>query len=228
MACLSAISSGSAQGECGHTLARRGPAGYLLRMEDPRREAPAVARNRDPILAVLRRILPEEGLVLEVASGSGEHALAIAQGFPGLTIQPSDPHPEARASIDAWGRGQGNMRAALALDAAAPWPAMAAQAVLCINMIHIAPWAATLGLLRGAAASLPPSGLLYLYGPYRVAGAMVPSNAEFDASLRERDAAWGIRDLEAVAAAAEGFGPPEVIEMPANNLSVVFRRKPGS
>jgi hypothetical protein len=108
---------------------------------------------------------------------------------------------------------------------------MAAQAVLCINMIHIAPWAATLGLLRGAAASLPPSGLLYLYGPYRVAGAMVPSNAEFDASLRERDAAWGIRDLEAVAAAAaaaEGFGPPEVIEMPANNLSVVFRRKPGS
>ena len=122
------------------------------------------------------------------------------------------------------------MRAALALDAAVAWPAMAAQAVLCINMIHIAPWAATLGLLRGAAASLPPSGLLYLYGPYRVAGAMVPSNAEFDASLRERDAAWGIRDLEAVAAAAavEGFGPPEVIEMPANNLSLVFRRNPGS
>jgi SAM-dependent methyltransferase len=199
-------------------------------MEDPRREAPAVARNRDPILAVLRAILPAEGLVLEVASGSGEHALAIAQAFPRLTIQPSDPHPEARASIDAWGRGQENMRAALDIDAAAPWPAMATQAVLCINMIHISPWAATLGLLRGAAASLPAAGLLYLYGPYRVAGAMVPSNEAFDASLRERDAAWGIRDLEAVtaAAAAEGFGPPEVIEMPANNLSVVFRRSPAS
>jgi len=204
--------------------------GYLHGMEDPRREAPAVARNRAPILEVLRRILPEAGLVLEVASGSGEHALSIAQGFPGLTIQPSDPHPEARASIDAWGRGQENMRAAMDLDAAAaPWPAMAARAVLCINMIHISPWAATLGLLRGAASSLlSPGGLLYLYGPYRVAGAMVPSNAEFDASLRARDAAWGIRDLEAVAAAAavEGFGPPEVVEMPANNLSVVFRLKP--
>jgi hypothetical protein len=197
-------------------------------MEDQRREAPAVARNRDPILEVLRRLLPEEGLVLEVASGSGEHALAISQAFPGLTIQPSDPNSEARGSIDAWGRGQGNMRPALDIDAAAPWPAIAPQAVLCINMIHISPWAATLGLLRGAAARLLPCGMLYLYGPYRVAGAMVPSNAEFDASLRERDAAWGIRDLEAVAAAAaaEGFGPPQVIEMPANNLSVVFRLSP--
>ena len=204
--------------------------GYQHGMEDPRREAPAVARNRDPILAVLRRILPQQGLVLEVASGSGEHALAIAQAFPGLTIQPSDPHPEARASTDAWGQGQGNMRPALALDAAASWPAMAAQAVLCINMIHIAPWAATEGLLRGAASCLPPGGLLYLYGPYRVAGAMVESNAEFDASLRERDAAWGIRDLETVAAAgvAAGLGPPEGIEMPANNLSVVFRRHPAA
>jgi SAM-dependent methyltransferase len=193
-------------------------------MEDLRREAPAVARNREPILAVLRGVLPAEGRVLEVASGSGEHALAIARAFPGLTIQPSDPGAEARASIAAWGQGQGNMLEPLALDAADDWPALQVDAVLCINMIHIAPWAATLGLLRGAAASLAPGGVLYLYGPYRVAGAMVPSNHEFDASLRARNPQWGIRDLEAVTAAAEGFSSPTVTSMPANNLSLVFRR----
>ena len=220
-------------------------------MEDARREAPAVARNREPILALLGAVLPAAGLVLEVASGSGEHALALARAFPGLTIQPSDPDAEARASIDAWGRGQPNMRPALALEAAGAWPALRdssnqpalrdssnqsalrdssnqpalrADAILCINMIHIAPWAATLGLLRGAARSLTPGGVLYLYGPYRVAGAMAESNREFDADLRQRNPDWGVRDLEAVVAAATGFAPPEVTAMPANNLSLVFRR----
>lgn len=195
-------------------------------MEDPRLEAPAVARNRAPILAVLRSLLPATGLVLEIASGSGEHAHALAQAMPGLTIQPSDPGAEARASIDAWAQGLPNIRPALALDATAPWPPLRADAVLCINMIHIAPWAATLGLVAGAAGVLNPGGLLFLYGPYRVAGAMVESNQAFDASLRERNPQWGVRDLEAVAraAAAQGFSAPDITTMPANNLAVVFRR----
>jgi hypothetical protein len=193
-------------------------------MSDPRLEAPAVARNREPILAVLRGLLPAQGMVLEIASGSGEHALALAQAMPGLTIQPSDPTPEARASIDAWAQGQPNIRPALALDATQPWPALQAQAVLCIDMIHIAPWAATLGLLAGAARCLPPGGPLFLYGPFRVPGQMVESNLAFDASLRERNPEWGVRDLEAVTAAAQGFAAPEVTAMPANNLAVVFGR----
>jgi hypothetical protein len=195
---------------------------------DPRREAPAVARNRDAILAVLRGILPAQGLLLEVASGSGEHALHLAPAFPGLTFQPSDPDPDARASIDAWCAGVPNIRPALALDAAAPdWPVARADAALCINMIHIAPWAACEGLLRGAARILPAGAPLVLYGPFKRGGAhTAPSNAEFDASLRARDPAWGVRDLEAVAAeaAAAGFGAPAITAMPANNLSVAFRR----
>lgn len=197
---------------------------------DPRRFAPAAARNRDPILDALRRHLPASGLVLELASGSGEHAIHFAAALPGLTFQPSDPQPEARASIDAWVTETGlpNIRPALAIDAADPgWPVTAADAVVCINMIHIAPWAATEGLLRGAAAILPPGGALILYGPYRRGGAhTAPSNADFDADLRARNPAWGVRDLEAVAALAaeHGFGPPAVAEMPANNLTVVFRR----
>jgi hypothetical protein len=197
---------------------------------DPRQHAPAAARNRDPILAVLRDVLPGTGTVLEIASGSGEHILHFARGLPGLTFQPSDPNPEARQSIAAWvaESGLANLRPPLALDAAAPpWPIAAADAVLCINMIHISPWAATEGLLRGAAAILPPGAPLYLYGPYRRAGVpTAPSNEEFDRSLRDRNPDWGLRDLEAVAAlaAAAGFGPPAVTEMPANNLSVVFRR----
>jgi hypothetical protein len=197
---------------------------------DPRQHAPAAARNRDPILAVLRGVLPETGTVLEIASGSGEHILLFAGSLPGLTFQPSDPNPEARQSIAAWAAESGlaNLRPPLALDAAAPpWPIAAANAVLCINMIHISPWAATEGLLRGAAAILPPGAPLYLYGPYRRAGVpTAPSNEEFDRSLRDRNPDWGLRDLEAVAtlAAAAGFGPPAVTEMPANNLSVVFRR----
>lgn len=197
---------------------------------DPRRFAPAAARNRGPILDAIRPDLPASGLVLEVASGSGEHVAHFAAALPGLTFQPSDPEAAARASIDAWAAGAGlaNIRPTLAIDAAAPaWPVAAADAVLCINMIHIAPWAAAEGLVRGAAAILPPGAPLILYGPYRRGGAhTAPSNAAFDADLRARDQAWGVRDLEAVAAlaAAQGFGPASVTEMPANNLTVVFRR----
>ncbi len=197
---------------------------------DPRRFAPAVARNRDPLLAAIRPLLPEAGLVLEIASGSGEHAIHFAAAMPGLTFQPSDPQPEARESIDAWvaASGLANIRPALAIDAAAPgWPIATADAVVCINMIHIAPWSATEGLLRGAAAILPPGAPLILYGPFRRGGVhTASSNAAFDDDLRARDPAWGVRDLETVAALAAscGFGPPTVIEMPANNLTVVFGR----
>lgn len=196
-----------------------------------KREAPAAARNRQPILEVLRTRLPDRGLVLEVASGTGEHAVHFAAALPGLVFQPSDPDAAARASIDAWGTDSGlpNLRPALALDASAEdWPIAAADAVLCCNMIHISPWASTVGLVGGAARLLPPGGLLYLYGPYRRGGRhTAPSNEAFDSDLRRRNPAWGVRDLEAVAALAAdaGFDPPEVVEMPANNLSVVFRRR---
>jgi SAM-dependent methyltransferase len=194
---------------------------------DPRRFAPAAARNRDPILAALRPRLPGAGLVLEVASGSGEHAIHFAAALPGLTFQPSDADPDARASIDAWAAEAAlpNIRPAIALDAATlPWPVAAADVVLCINMIHIAPWAACEGLVRGAAGL---GAALVLYGPFRRAGAhTAPSNEAFDADLRARDPSWGVRDLEAVAtlAAAQGYVAPEIVEMPANNLMLVFRR----
>jgi SAM-dependent methyltransferase len=199
-------------------------------MQDARRHAPATARNRDPILAVLRRHLPENGLLLEVSAGTGEHAVHFATAFPALVWQPTDPDPGARASIAAWAREAklNTLRPPLALDAAAEdWPVARADAVLCINMIHIAPWAAGLGLLRGAARILPPGGPLILYGPYKQGGAhTAPSNAAFDAGLRAQDPSWGVRDLETVAteAAAAGFGAPEVVEMPANNLMLIFRR----
>lgn len=196
---------------------------------DARRFAPATLRNRDAILAVLRRHLPPRGLVLEVASGSGEHAAHFAAGLPGLVFQPSDRDAEARASIDAWAAGAANIRPVVALDAAsAAWPIAAADAVLCINMIHIAPWAATIGLLRGAARVLPPGGLLVLYGPFRQGDAhTAPGNATFDADLRAQNPAWGVRDLEAVVAeaAAQGFKPPAIEPMPANNLIVVLPRR---
>lgn len=196
--------------------------------DDPRREAPAVARNRDPILAVLRRLLPRDGLVLEVASGSGEHAAHFAASLPGLIFQPSDPAPENRASCDAWCAGRANVRAALALDAAAAaWPVARADAVLCINMAHIAPWAATVGLLRGAARVLGPGAPLVLYGPWLRDGIeTAPGNLAFDADLRARDPAWGLRRVEDLAAAAGAdFAAPEVIAMPANNVTLVLRRR---
>lgn len=195
-----------------------------------KRHAPAAARNRQPILDVIAPRLPSSGLVLEVASGSGEHVVHFASALTGLVFQPSDPDPDARASIDAWAAetGLANLRPALALDAAAPsWPIDRADAVLCANMIHISPWASAEGLIAGAGRLLPPGGLLYLYGPYRRGGRhTAPSNEAFDLDLRRRNPTWGVRDLETVSALAaqKGFGPPEIVEMPANNLSVVFRR----
>jgi SAM-dependent methyltransferase len=178
---------------------------------------------------VLRAALPSSGSVLEVASGSGEHIVHFARALPAIDWQPSDPDSAARASIDAWvdESGLGNVRPALAIDAAAAgWPIDRTDAILCINMVHISPWAATLGLLANAGRLLPSGGLLYLYGPYLVSGAMTPSNADFDDDLRRRDPAWGVRDLEAVTAAAadHALRLDRVVEMPANNLSVLLRR----
>ena len=197
--------------------------------DDPRRFAPAAARNRDPILGTLRQLLPARGQVLEVASGSGEHCAHFAAALPALVFQPSDPDAANRASIDAWCADLANVRPALALDAAADaWPVAPADAVLCINMIHIAPWAAARGLLRGAAALLAAGAPLILYGPFLRAGVpTAPGNLEFDAALRAQDPDWGVRALEEVAAAAAqaGFGAPEITEMPANNLTIAFRRR---
>lgn len=196
---------------------------------DGRLAAPAVARNRDAILEVLRPRLPATGLVLEIASGTGEHVAHFARALPHLMWQPSDPAPQARASIAAWSAAEGrsNIRPPLALDAAAiDWPLAQADAIICINMIHISPWEATLGLMRGAGRLLPPGGLLYLYGPFRRAGVpTAPSNEAFDADLRQRDSRWGLRELEAVAACAavHHLALDEVVDMPANNLSVTFR-----
>jgi len=187
-------------------------------------------RNRQPILDVLRRVLPREGLVLEIAAGTGQHAVHFAGGLPGLTWQPSDPTPEARASIAEWSAEAAlpNLRPPVELDASTwPWPVDTADAVICINMVHISPWSATEGLIAGAARILRPGGVLFLYGPYKRGGRhTAPSNAAFDADLQARNPAWGVRDLEAVErlARAAGFGPAEVVEMPANNLSVLLRR----
>jgi hypothetical protein len=198
---------------------------------DVRRVAPATARNRDHIAKVLGQHLPSGGLVLEVASGSGEHVTHFANTLnAALTFQPSDPDVGARASIDAWVEAMGvrNVLPAIALDASAePWPIQRADAVICINMIHIAPWEAAIGLMRGAARLLPAGGPLYLYGPYRRHGQhTAPSNEAFDRGLRLQNPEWGVRDLEAVVelAGAHGLGQPIFEEMPANNLSLIFRR----
>jgi SAM-dependent methyltransferase len=195
-----------------------------------KQHAPAAARNRQPILDVLQPRLPAAGLVLEVASGSGEHVVHFAAALPGLDFQPSDPDAGARASIDDWVRtlGLANVRPALPLDTTSQsWPVEAADAVLCNNMIHIAPWEAAEGLVAGAGRILPAGGLLFLYGPYRRGGRhTAESNEAFDRDLRRLDPAWGVRDLEAVAGLAEahGFGLPEVMEMPANNLALALMR----
>ncbi|GLI92387.1 DUF938 domain-containing protein [Methylocystis echinoides] len=198
--------------------------------DDKRLSSAAAIRNRGPILDVLRAVLPKQGLVLEVASGSGEHIVHFAAGLPDLTFAPSDPSPNARDSIAAWTAcsGVGNVRPPLALDAAGPsWPIEQVDALICINMVHISPWAATEGLFRNAGRILPAGAPLYLYGPYRMGGAhTAASNAQFDAGLRVQNPAWGVRDLEAVAELAResGFDGPEVVGMPANNLSLIFRR----
>ena len=200
-------------------------------MNDPRQFSPSAARNRDPIWQVLGPLLPARGLVLEIASGSGEHVAHFARlAGSQIIFQPSDPSAAARASIDAWVTESGltNICPSLGLDAAADvWPIAHADVVLCINMIHISPWSATVGLIAGAARVLPPEGLLFLYGPYRRNGRhTAPSNEAFDVDLRRRNREWGVRDLEAVSelAAVHGFAAPAVTEMPANNLSVAFRR----
>jgi SAM-dependent methyltransferase len=194
--------------------------------------AAATERNREPILDVLRRVLPPAGLVLEIASGTGQHAAFFARALPDLRWQPSDPSPLHLDSIRAWTAASdaGNVADPIALDVEAwPWPITQADAILNINMIHIAPWSAAVALFQGAARVLPPSGVLFLYGPFKREGQhTAESNQRFDARLRGEDPRWGVRDLgevQAVAAAA-GFRAPQIIAMPANNLSLVFRRQP--
>jgi hypothetical protein len=198
---------------------------------DPRRHAPATLRNRDAIAAVLRDELPDAGLVLEVASGSGEHIVHFAVTFPALDWQPSDPDSAALASIAAL-RGDANLpnlRPPLLLDAAgADWPIAAADAVLCINMVHISPWAATLGLLASGAQLLAPGAPLILYGPYVEDDVpTAPSNLAFDRSLKDRNPQWGLRKLTDVDQEAAGFGLERTrrVAMPANNLMLVYRRR---
>lgn len=200
-------------------------------MNDARRHAPAVARNRDPILAVLRGALPSSGLVLEIASGTGEHAVHFARAMTGLDWQPTDPDAAARASIEGWRETERlpNLLAPLELDAAAQdWPVESADAIVCINMVHISPWQSALGLMAGAGRLLPAGAPLVLYGPYRRAGhAIEPGNAAFDEDLKRRNPEWGLRLLEDVAdiAAVRGLDLERVISMPADNLSLVFRKR---
>lgn len=198
--------------------------------EDAALTSPSVARNREPILAVLTRVLPARGMVLEIASGTGEHALHFASALPHLTWQPTDQDDQALNSIAARREASGlpNLLAPLTLDAAAPdWPVERADAVVAINMVHISPWRATQGLVAGAERVLPPGGVLYLYGAYKEDGAnTASSNEAFDQDLRRRNPEWGVRDLEEVAelARAHRMELVERIAMPANNLSLVFRR----
>lgn len=193
-----------------------------------RRHAPATERNRDPIAAVLADVLPSSGNILEIASGTGEHVAHFAERFPALHWQPSDPDPSALASIASWTAGLGNVATPVAIDATDPgWPVEPVDALLCVNMVHIAPWEATLGLMTGAAAVLSDGAPLILYGPYiRGDVATAPSNLAFDASLKSRDARWGLRSVEDVraAAAARGLDFERLIDVPANNLMLVFRK----
>lgn len=195
---------------------------------DVRKHAPATLRNRDAILIELRDLLPASGTVLEVASGSGEHVAYFAPLFPALTWQPSDPDAAALASIAAWTDGMANVRPAVMIDAAAAeWPVDRADAIFCANMVHIAPWDAALGLMAGAGRVLGTGAPLILYGPFLREGVeTAASNVAFDRSLKERDPRWGLRSVAVVAdaAAAKGLALTAEIEMPANNLMLVFRR----
>jgi SAM-dependent methyltransferase len=190
----------------------------------------AAARNREPIREVLARHLPASGFVLEIASGTGMHAVHFAANFPALTWQPSDADPVALASIAAW-RDEArlpNLRAPIELDVSVtPWPVASADAVLAINMVHIAPFEMTTALFAGAASVVREDGLLYLYGPYRFDGVTAPSNDAFDRSLRARDPRWGVRDTRDLGevAARTGFALVDTVAMPANNHSLVFRRR---
>lgn len=202
-------------------------------LPDGRQEAPAAIRNRDPILAVLRRVLPARGRVLEIGSGTGQHAVHFAAALPGLTWQPTDADPAMRASIAAWisAAQLANVAPPLTLDIQVrPWPVHEADAIVCINVLHVSPWRASEALCSGAARILPTGAPLVLYGPYRREGVVTAaSNERFDAQLRAHDPAWGLRGVEDVAAtaAAAGLDLAETVEMPANNLTLVFRRRGG-
>lgn len=196
---------------------------------EAKRFAPATERNRDAIASVLKGILPSSGLVLEIASGTGEHIVHFAAMFPNLKWQPSDSDPAALASIAAWQNDvrSANLLAPLKIDAVANWEIGYADAIICINMAHISPWSATLGLLRNASRILAKGVPLYLYGPYiQNSVPTAASNLDFDESLKSRNPEWGLRSVEAIenAARTAGFDLIEVIPMPANNLSLVFRR----
>lgn len=200
-------------------------------LADGRLVSPSAERNRGPILAVLEHILPTTGLVLEIASGTGQHTIHFARRLAALTWQPSDVEPECLRSISAWlaTENLANARSPIELDVLkTPWPVEDIDAVLCLNLIHIAPWPVVPALFAGARAALRNAGLVYLYGPYSIRGGhTAPSNAAFDRALRAHDPQWGVRDLAQVqrVADAEGFDLSVTAEMPANNLSVVFRRR---
>src|SRR5688572_21787280 len=199
-----------------------------------RETAPSAERNKQPILDVLARVLPASGLVLEIGSGTGQHVTHFAKALPRLTFQPSEMDEERHASIAAWTRHEqlSNVRPPLAFDVTRlPWPVRAADAVVCINVIHISPWEATLALMKGAARILPADGVLVTYGPYMRGGAHTSqSNEAFDASLRARNPLWGVRDIDTVAEVAghEGFALEEAVPMPANNFTLVWRKSNGS
>jgi cyclopropane fatty-acyl-phospholipid synthase-like methyltransferase len=199
-----------------------------------RLRAPSTARNREPILTVLQRVLPPQARVLELASGAGEHAVFVASAMPEITWQPSDPDAEARASIAEWIKAEAltNVLFPVEIDVRsddwgvedeAPFDALVA-----INMIHISPWEATVGLMRGAGRLLRDGGVLFTYGPYKRGGMhTAPSNEVFDESLKARDSRWGVRDVADVESAARenGLQLREIVEMPANNLSLVFEKR---
>ncbi len=198
--------------------------------DDVRLHAPATERNREAIFAVLGELLPKKGLVLEIASGSGEHICFFARSMPHLTWQPSDSDPTARTSIEAHrlDAGLSNLRAPLALDVTSNiWPISEVDAIFCANMIHISPWETTLGLAAGAGRVLRSGGGLCLYGPFMRDGKhTAPSNENFDEWLRDRDPRWGIRDLAVLSRVfePEGLRVQETIEMPANNLSLWIKK----
>jgi len=201
-----------------------------------KKHAPAALRNRDPILALLKDVLPAEGAVLEIAAGTGQHAVYFAPELAPRVWLPSDPDPENVASIDGWRRDEPaqTLRPPIALDVTEPvWPVETdppdppISAIVAINLIHIAPWAAAEGLMAGAARILPAGGVLYLYGPYMVDGAhTAPSNAAFDEHLKSQDLAWGLRDVADVTALAKAhsLAHRRTEEMPANNFSLVFEK----
>lgn len=199
---------------------------------DHRLFAPAAARNAPYIVEALRPLMPANAQVLEIASGTGEHGCLFAQTWPSAAFTLSDPQPEARRSIAAWAHHLKLTNVAVCevdVTHEARWPSAPIDLVVCVNMIHIAPWEACVALMAGASRVLKDNGCLFLYGPFRIAGKhTAPSNAEFDAALRAQDPAWGVRDLQAVAscAAKVGFTQHSAIDMPANNMVVSFKRSP--